>query len=137
MISALDSSVILDILAANGMYAQVSEDVIRQAQREGKLVVCECVIAEIRPAFRNEEIFSEFLDDWMLEFIPSSFKSAETAGCMFSTYLGRSKAAKRVLPDFLIGAHALIHADRLIARDRGYLRDYFHELKVIDPAADH
>lgn len=32
---------------------------------------------------------------------------------------------ERVVADFLIGAHALHHADRLIARDRGFYLDYF------------
>ena len=39
-----------------------------------------------------------------------------------------------VLLDMLIGAHAQVHADQLFARDRGYLRDYFADLRVIDPS---
>jgi len=52
-----------------------------------------------------------------------------------TSYLSRSGRAKRVLPDFLIGAHALEHTQRLLARDRGYYRDYFKGLEVIDPAS--
>ncbi len=50
------------------------------------------------------------------------------------TPLSRGGEAKRVVADFLIGAHALRSADRLLARDRGYLRDYFASLDVWDPA---
>jgi hypothetical protein len=42
--------------------------------------------------------------------------------------------AKRVVPDFLVGAHVMVTADRLLARDRGYLCDYFSELELMNPA---
>ncbi|MCS7338439.1 MAG: hypothetical protein NZ739_09425 [Verrucomicrobiae bacterium] len=75
----------------------------------------------------------EFLSDWQITFVPSSLESAALAGQMFRRYLERGGKRGRVVADFLIAAHAQIHADGLLARDRGYYRDYFRELKLYDP----
>jgi hypothetical protein len=39
-----------------------------------------------------------------------------------------------VVADFLIGAHASLQGEALLTRDRGFYRDYFADLRVIDPA---
>jgi predicted nucleic acid-binding protein len=133
MRTAIDSSVILDVVAGDPRHADASEIALRRVASEGALVVGECVLAEIRPAFSNDEI-EEFLDDWNIVFEPSSRESSLLAGAMFQVYLKRRRAAsRRVVADFLIGAHALLTCDRLLARDRGYYRDYFAGLRIIKP----
>ena len=130
MISALDSSVILDVLVCSP-HADTSEALLRQAMAEGKLVIGECVLAEIAPAFKDEKALAQFLADWQIEFVPSSCASAMLAGRNFARYLARGGRTGRIVADFLIGAHAMLHADRLLARDRGYLRDYFSRLTIL------
>jgi len=131
MISALDSSVILDVLTGDPQFADTSEALLHRAAAEGKLVLSECVLAEVAPAFKDEQSVLEFLADWQIEFVPSSRDSAILAGRNFARYLARGGRSGRIMADFLIGAHATHHADRLLARDRGYLRDYFRTLKVL------
>jgi hypothetical protein len=56
-------------------------------------------------------------------------------------YNERRRAARgptpqhRAVPDFLVGAHALLQCQGLITRDAGFFRDYFKGLKVIVPKA--
>ena len=54
---------------------------------------------------------------------------------MFRVYLERGGKRGRVVPDFLIAAHAQTHAQRLLARDRGCYRDYFIQLDLWDPTS--
>jgi predicted nucleic acid-binding protein len=131
MISAIDSSIILDVLTDNPQFSDSSELLLRRAMAEGKLVISECVLAEIAPAFADEKTLRQFLADWQIEFIPSSLDSAILAGANFNRYLSRGGRAGRIVADFLIGAHGVFHADRLLARDRGFLRDYFSKLTVL------
>ncbi len=134
MLTAVDSSVLLDVVTDSPPHADSSERALRRAAGEGGLVICECVLAEIRPAFANLQTIERFLTDWQLRFIPSSRESALLAGELFAAYLERGGRESRVIADFLIGAHAKLHADRLLARNRGYLRDYFSRLKLLVPA---
>jgi predicted nucleic acid-binding protein len=130
MRTALDTSVILDVITDDPVHAEASERAVRSAMSKGQLVICECVLAEITPAFPDKAL-PEFLADWNILFSPSDLESAIDAGRMFQSYLGRRQEPRRVLPDFLIASHALHHADCLLARDRGYYRDYFKKLKLV------
>jgi predicted nucleic acid-binding protein len=135
MITAVDSSVILDVLSGDKENAETSLNALRKASLEGKLVVCESVVAEVRPAFLDGAEFEGFLAEWGLEFVPSTLSSAILAGEMLQLLLQRKRERKgRILADFLIGAHASTNAERLLARDRGYFRDYFSDLDVWDPS---
>jgi predicted nucleic acid-binding protein len=116
MVTAVDTSVLLDVVTNDEQWANSSEAALRRASVEGSLVICECVLAEITPALGADTV-AEFLDDWNIRFIPSSRASALLAGKLFATHLARGGKGGRVVPDFLIGAHALLESTGLITRD--------------------
>jgi predicted nucleic acid-binding protein len=134
MVTAVDSSVLLDVLLNDPQHAPRSIAALRQAATEGSLIICETTLAEIAPTLSSTDL-PQFLSDWSLAFVPSSQASATLAGEMFRAYLARGGKRGRVVPDFLIAAHAQLHANRLLARDRGYYRDYFTQLKLWDPTS--
>jgi predicted nucleic acid-binding protein len=136
MRTAVDTSVILDVLTEDARHASVSEVALRRAAQQGSLVIGECVLAEITPVFPGGRAqIDEFLSDWEIDFAPSTKECAVLAGEMFSSYLRRRSKTdpRRLVPDFLVGAHAKVLADRLLARDRGYFRDYFKGLVLLEP----
>ncbi|MCH8473625.1 MAG: type II toxin-antitoxin system VapC family toxin [Opitutales bacterium] len=132
MRTAVDSSVLLDVLTDDPAFAETSEAALRKAMAEGVLMVCETVVAEILPVL-GEEALGAFFEDWGIQFAAGDLVSARLAGSHFARYLQRTPQKQIVVPDFLIGAHAQVHSDRLLARDRGYLREYFKELTVWIP----
>ncbi|HEX3857411.1 MAG TPA: PIN domain-containing protein [Verrucomicrobiae bacterium] len=131
MPTAVDSSVLLDVLLDDLLHAESSESALRAAAQTG-LVICETVVAEITPVLSSSAI-QEFLSDWQIKFVASSVESATLAGEMFRAYLERGGKRGRIVTDFLIAAHAQLHADGLLARDRGYYRDYFQKLNLREP----
>jgi predicted nucleic acid-binding protein len=134
MITAVDTSVLLDILIDDSDFSSLSGVALRKARINGRVIVCAAVVAEVLPALRDKEELAAFLDDMGIEFEPCSFECAALAGRTYAKYLQNRGPSKRVLPDFLVAAHAKTFADGLLARDRGYYREYFKDVNLIDPS---
>lgn len=129
---AIDSSVLVDLLA-NGPEADAAEACLRQALSGGPVVVCEVVLAEVCTALRDGAEALVVLEEMSIRFDPLEAKSALRAGEMQRRYRQRGGGRTRTIPDFLIGAHALLQCDALITSDAVFFRDYFKGLKVIEP----
>ena len=134
MITAVDSNVLLDVLGADPTFGPASADALRTAIREGRLVACEAVWAEVAGSFVSPAAAREALGLLNLEFSALTVEAALEAGIAWRAYRQRGGARTRVAADFLIGAHALCQADRLLSRDRGFYRPYFKRLSLLDPS---
>jgi hypothetical protein len=138
MKTAVDTSVLLDVLTADPAFGEASRQALRRAFDTGALVACDVVWAEVRANFPTDDVFARTMDALGVRFDPVGEAAAQLAGRMWreSRRTSRAKAAgrDRVVADFLVGAHALRQGAALLARDRGYYRGCFSGLRVIDPS---
>lgn len=134
MITAVDTNVLLDVFGADRTFGPRSGDAIRACMREGSLVACDVVWAEVAASFRSADAVEEAMERLGVGFGPLEMGTALAAGAAWAVYRKRGGRRDRVIADFLIGAHAQAVADRLLTRDRGFYRSYFRSLSLIDPS---
>jgi len=141
---AVDTSVLIDLLG-DDVRADAAEAALRLALSAGPVVVCEVVLSEVTAGLGHGSEVMDALEEMGLAFSPIDQRAAIRAGEMQRKYKQRLReqplagattaAAPRTIPDFLVGAHAMLQCDGLITRDQGFFRDYFKGLKVIVPSA--
>ena len=135
MITALDTNVLLDVFGADPKFAAASAEALRRCLRDGVLLACEVVWAETATVFGDAQHFRDAMRKLPASFSPITEEAAIRATEVWRRYRAGGGPRNRIAADFLIGAHAVVTADRLLTRDRGFYRRYFAGLRVIDPTA--
>ena len=133
MITAVDTSVLLDIFGADPKFGPRSATALRECLNEGSLLACEVVWAETSASFATASAAEAALTGLRVDFSPLDASTSLAVGQAWRSYRQAGGSRERVVADFLIGAHASEYADRLLTRDRGFYRQYFSDLKVLDP----
>ena len=134
MITAVDTSVLLDIFTDDPTFGAGSRAVLRACLADGPLVACDVVWAEISAAFPDPATAGRALEAIPVAYEPIGRLAATRAGSARRGYRREGGPRGRVIGDFLIGAHALEQADRLLTRDRGFHRTAFQGLAIVDPS---
>jgi predicted nucleic acid-binding protein len=140
VITAIDTNIPSALWSSEPLATEVSM-VLARAHAAGGLIVCGPVYAELL-AYPGAS--QSFVDDFLLQTrVMIEFDLGEKvwreAGLRFARYAKRTRLsgggdAKRLLVDFVVGAHALFRADRLLTLDPTRYRHDFPELKLHEPA---
>jgi len=122
------------VFGADAKFGPPSRDAVRACLAEGSLIACDVVWAEVAGSFSSPKAANEAMEQLGVGFSPLALEATLAAGTSWSRYRRAGGTRQRVIADFLIAAHALDAAERLLTRDRGFYRRYFEKLRLVDPS---
>ncbi len=131
----VDANVLIDLVAArvDADQREWSRRQMLDARDAGTLAVSVVVWAELTQHPGQERPLRALLAPFEAAEEDLPFAAAFPAGQAHRLYRQRGGQRERTLPDFLIGAHALVAGHRLLTRDGARYRGYFPDLDIICP----
>jgi len=129
----VDSNVILDIFTEDEQWFQWSASQLTELANRSTLVINPIIYAEISIAFDQVEELQTALPKNYFRYDPLPYQAAFLAGKCFLNYRRRGGTKRSPLPDFYIGAHAVVQKMTLLTRDKGRYETYFSNLDLITP----
>jgi predicted nucleic acid-binding protein len=129
----VDSNVILDIVTEDKEWFQWSSQTLRDYAENHILVINPIIYAEVSISFDRIEELEEVLSPHYLRRDQLPWEAGFLAGKCFRDYRRKGGDKHSPLPDFFIGAHALIAGFPLLTRVISRYRTYFPRLSLIIP----
>ena len=137
MTTSIDTNVAIALWDKDPGFSLAAQTTLEAAFRRGSLIIAAPVFCELIAAPGRTE---SFVDTFLLETgIAIDWDLDEpiwrSAGRAFQSYAVRRRkqrdaGARRILADFLIGAHALYHGYRLLTLDERLYRTAFPALTI-------
>lgn len=133
MVTAVDTNIFLDITSGGEFVRNESALALENAAESGPVVISTVCYSELSVSFRSKAALDQFLRGLKVRTDDLDAATAFLAGQFQREYKLRGGSRTRILADFLIAAHAQLHADRLLTRDSRFFLDSFPSLKAVAP----
>ena len=133
MVTIVDTNILVDLAVRQSAWHAWSSEQVFQAFRRGPIVINPIIYAEFSVRYDDIEEVDRLLphDEFRRENLP--WPAAFAAAAAFRLYRRAGGGRDRILPDFLIGAHAAIRGYALLTRDPKGYRSYFPSIDLISP----
>jgi predicted nucleic acid-binding protein len=129
----VDTNVLLDIATNDPKWAAWSLRHLDAAATQGPALIHAVVYAEFSIGYARIEEVEKVLADVDLKLAETPRATLFLAGKAFLRYRAQGGARAGVLPDFFIGAHAVVARFSLLTRDPRRYRAYFPGVELIAP----
>ena len=133
MSTLVDSNVLIDVLSEDPRWFEWSAAALAKAVERAALCVNPIIYAEVAVGYPSSAAVDQALAEEQFERLALPYAAGFLAGRAFLEYRRRGGLRQAPLPDFYIGAHALVEGHTLLTRDPARYRTYFPKLKLICP----
>jgi predicted nucleic acid-binding protein len=127
----VDTNVLIDVITRDRSWGAWAEGALREAAERSTLAINPIIFAEVSMKFARIEDTDAALVDFAREPLP--YEAGFLAGKAFLAYRRRGGVRRSPMPDFYVGAHAVIGGMDLLTRDAARYRSYFPALTIVAP----
>ncbi len=133
MATLIDTNVLIDVAVRDPDWLAWSRKELERARRAGAMLINQIIYSEFAVRYETPEEVDQLIpaDEFRREGLP--WAAAFAASRAFSLYRRAGGKREKVLPDFLVGAHAAIRGYALLTRDPSGYRRYFPTVPLISP----
>jgi len=129
----VDTNVLVDLVTDDPLWGEWSQRQLDRAAAQDELAINDIVYAELSVGYSRIEELDAVIREVGLVTAAIPRVALFLAGKVFQRYRSAGGRRTGVLPDFFLGAHAVISDCVLITRDAARYRTYFPGIVLIAP----
>lgn len=129
----IDSNVLLDIATEDPVWFDWSSSMLADAARRSPLFINPLIYSEVSTRFTDIGELDRLLPPRVLRRAALPYAAGFLAGKAFESYRRRGGQRRSPLPDFYIGAHAVVSGLTLLTRDSRRYSTYFPTIRLLTP----